>query len=104
VHQRVCRRNVIQRGFDVLHCLAVMTDALRGSLVLMQECDASDQREVHQMIAALRKAASLSQYELAEMIGEPQPNIAYWELSDKRRALMCCRSWPTPWASAFRGC
>jgi|SRR5215831_2573612 len=31
----------------------------------------------------LRKAAGLSQYELAEMIGEPQPNIAYWELSDK---------------------
>jgi len=31
----------------------------------------------------LRKAASLSQYELAGMIGEPQPNIAYWELSDK---------------------
>lgn len=31
----------------------------------------------------LRKAAGLSQYELAEMIGEPQPNIAYWELIDK---------------------
>jgi transcriptional regulator with XRE-family HTH domain len=31
----------------------------------------------------LRKAAGLSQYELAEMIGESQPNIAYWELSDK---------------------
>ncbi len=31
----------------------------------------------------LRKEAGLSQYELADMIGEPQPNIAYWELSDK---------------------
>lgn len=34
-------------------------------------------------LVELRKAAGLSQYELAEMIGEPQPNIAYWELSDK---------------------
>lgn len=31
----------------------------------------------------LRKAAGLSQYELAELIGEPQPNIAFWELSEK---------------------
>lgn len=31
----------------------------------------------------LRKSAGLGQYELAEMIGEPQPNIAYWELSEK---------------------
>jgi len=34
-------------------------------------------------LVELRKVAGLSQYELAEMIGEPQPNIAYWELSDK---------------------
>lgn len=34
-------------------------------------------------LAELRKAAGLSQYELAEMVGEPQPNIAYWELSEK---------------------
>jgi len=34
-------------------------------------------------LVELRKEAGLSQYELAEMIGEPQPNIAYWELSDK---------------------
>lgn len=34
-------------------------------------------------LVELRKAAGLSQYELAEMIDEPQPNIAYWELSDK---------------------
>src|SRR5437867_4430607 len=34
-------------------------------------------------LVELRKAAGLSQYELADMIGEPQPNIAYWELSDK---------------------
>jgi transcriptional regulator with XRE-family HTH domain len=34
-------------------------------------------------LVELRKAAGLSQYELAELIGEPQPNIAYWELSEK---------------------
>lgn len=34
-------------------------------------------------LAALRKAASLSQYELARLIGVPQPNIAFWEQSEK---------------------
>ena len=34
-------------------------------------------------LVELRKAAGLSQYELAELIGEPQPNVAYWELSAK---------------------
>jgi transcriptional regulator with XRE-family HTH domain len=31
----------------------------------------------------LRLDAGISQYELARLVGEPQPNIAYWELSDK---------------------
>jgi len=31
----------------------------------------------------LRKAANLTQTELAELIGETQTNIAYWEQSDK---------------------
>jgi len=31
----------------------------------------------------LRKAANLSQTELAELVGETQTNIAYWEQSDK---------------------
>ena len=31
----------------------------------------------------LRKAAGLSQYEMAELIGEPQPNVSFWELSEK---------------------
>ena len=31
----------------------------------------------------LRLAAGLSQTELARIIGVPQPNIAYWELSEK---------------------
>lgn len=31
----------------------------------------------------LRKAANLSQAELAELVGETQRNIAYWEQSDK---------------------
>lgn len=30
-----------------------------------------------------RIAAGLSQYDLARLIGEPQPNIAFWELNDK---------------------
>src|SRR5712692_1674632 len=52
MRQRIRCRDVVDGGFDVLHCLAVMTDALRGSLVLMQERDASDQREVLEMISA----------------------------------------------------
>jgi transcriptional regulator with XRE-family HTH domain len=32
---------------------------------------------------ALRKAAGFSQTELADLIGEPQANIAYWERSEK---------------------
>lgn len=35
------------------------------------------------MLAQLRKEAGLSQYELARLVGVPQSNIAYWELSDK---------------------
>lgn len=31
----------------------------------------------------LRKAAGLSQYELAEMLGESQSNVAFWEQSEK---------------------
>ncbi|MCA1601989.1 MAG: helix-turn-helix domain-containing protein [Acidobacteria bacterium] len=31
----------------------------------------------------LRKAAGLSQYELAEMLGVPQSNVAFWEQSEK---------------------
>ena len=34
-------------------------------------------------LAELRKAAGLSQYELARYIGVPQPNIAFWEQSEK---------------------
>jgi len=34
-------------------------------------------------LLALRKAAGLSQTELAHLVGEPQPNIAFWELTDK---------------------
>lgn len=34
-------------------------------------------------LAELRKAAGLSQYELARQVGVPQPNIAYWEQSEK---------------------
>jgi len=34
-------------------------------------------------LLALRQAANLSQAELAELIGETQRNIAYWEQSDK---------------------
>lgn len=34
-------------------------------------------------LAQLRKAAGLSQYELADQIGVPQPNIAFWEQSEK---------------------
>jgi transcriptional regulator with XRE-family HTH domain len=34
-------------------------------------------------LAELRKAAGFSQYELARLIGVPQPNIAFWELSAK---------------------
>jgi transcriptional regulator with XRE-family HTH domain len=31
----------------------------------------------------LRKAEGLSQYELAEMLGVPQSNVAFWEQSEK---------------------
>jgi len=34
-------------------------------------------------LAAYRRAAGLSQKELAELVGEPQQNISYWEQSDK---------------------
>lgn len=34
-------------------------------------------------LAALRRAAGLSQNELAQLVGEPQQNIAYWEQSEK---------------------
>ena len=34
-------------------------------------------------LAELRKAAGLSQYELARMIGVPQANIAFWERRQK---------------------
>jgi transcriptional regulator with XRE-family HTH domain len=34
-------------------------------------------------LVALRKAAGLSQAELARLIGEPQANIAYWERTEK---------------------
>jgi transcriptional regulator with XRE-family HTH domain len=34
-------------------------------------------------LAELRRAAGLSQYELARLVGVPQPNIAFWELSEK---------------------
>jgi transcriptional regulator with XRE-family HTH domain len=34
-------------------------------------------------LVELRKAANLSQIELAELVGESQTNIAYWERSDK---------------------
>jgi transcriptional regulator with XRE-family HTH domain len=34
-------------------------------------------------LVALRKAAALSQAELARLIGEPQQNVALWEQSDK---------------------
>ncbi len=36
-----------------------------------------------QRLADFRRAAGLSQYELAAIVGEPQPNIAYWEQSAK---------------------
>jgi transcriptional regulator with XRE-family HTH domain len=34
-------------------------------------------------LAALRRAAGLSQTELAQLVGEPQQNIAFWEQSEK---------------------
>ncbi len=34
-------------------------------------------------LAALRKAAGLTQAELADAIGVPQTNIAFWEFSEK---------------------
>jgi transcriptional regulator with XRE-family HTH domain len=34
-------------------------------------------------LVALRKAAGLSQAELAHLIGEPQANIAFWERTEK---------------------
>jgi transcriptional regulator with XRE-family HTH domain len=34
-------------------------------------------------LVALRKAAGLSQAELARLIGEPQANIAFWERTEK---------------------
>lgn len=34
-------------------------------------------------MVALRKAAGLSQIELAKIVGETQQNIAFWEQSDK---------------------
>lgn len=34
-------------------------------------------------MAALRKDAGLSQYELADYVGVPQANIAFWERSEK---------------------
>ena len=34
-------------------------------------------------LAALRRAAGLTQAELADLIGDVQPNIAYWEASEK---------------------
>ena len=34
-------------------------------------------------LAALRKAAGLTQTELAKLVDEPQTNIAFWETSDK---------------------
>ena len=34
-------------------------------------------------LADLRKAAGLSQYELARIVGVPQANIAFWERSEK---------------------
>jgi len=34
-------------------------------------------------LLALRKAAALSQAELARLVGEPQQNVALWEQSDK---------------------
>ncbi len=34
-------------------------------------------------LVAFRQAAGLSQAELAELVGEPQANIAYWERSAK---------------------
>ena len=34
-------------------------------------------------LVALRRAAGLTQAELAELVGEKQQNIAYWEQSDK---------------------
>lgn len=34
-------------------------------------------------LAALRRAAGLTQAELAEAVGVPQTNIAFWEFSDK---------------------
>ena len=34
-------------------------------------------------LAALRKDAGLSQYELADYVGVPQANIAFWERSEK---------------------
>jgi len=39
--------------------------------------------EQGERLRKLRITAELSQYELAEIVGEPQSNIATWELSDK---------------------
>jgi transcriptional regulator with XRE-family HTH domain len=34
-------------------------------------------------LVQLRKAAGLSQYDLAKLINQPQGNIAFWEVSEK---------------------
>lgn len=34
-------------------------------------------------LAALRRGAGLTQTELAQLVGEPQQNIAFWEQSEK---------------------
>jgi transcriptional regulator with XRE-family HTH domain len=34
-------------------------------------------------LAVLRRAAGLTQVELAQLVGEPQQNIAFWEQSEK---------------------
>lgn len=67
--------------------------ALSSSLAVAPENEAYNRRMAQRRtkerpaqgrrLAELRKAVGLSQYELAEMVGEPQPNIAYWELSEK---------------------
>jgi transcriptional regulator with XRE-family HTH domain len=50
---------------------------------LMARSPTSSRPKQGARLAALRKAAGLSQADLARIIGVPQQNVAYWETSSK---------------------
>lgn len=51
--------------------------------VLMARRLSKQRPEQGARMAAFRRAAGLTQTELADLVGEPQQNIAFWEQSDK---------------------